>query len=125
MCCRLKHFLEKYVRKIQDANNLANLEISHRYRKNPVSCSACTVNQKIKHGCFSLNGLISRDLLIRISRSLAEKYSTMRIRGLSIIFFKFNRVNLWKLKKISNSESNEIHLLKVHDKIFNRSSFSY
>ena len=36
VCCRLKLFLEKYVRKIQDAKNPANLEVSHRYRKNPV-----------------------------------------------------------------------------------------
>ena len=35
VCCRLKLFLEKYIRKIQDAKNTANLEVSHLYRKNP------------------------------------------------------------------------------------------
>ena len=80
MCCRLKLFLEKYVRKIQDAKNPANLEVSHCF----------LVNQKIETGCFCLNGLISRDLLVtKFGRTILYNVSKRPINK----NLKFNRAN--------------------------------
>ena len=43
------------------------------YRKNPVKCNACAVARKIETDCFSRNVQFSSDLVVRISRNLAQK----------------------------------------------------
>ena len=43
------------------------------YRKNPVKCKACAVDQKIETDCFCRNLMISNDPVVRISRNLAKK----------------------------------------------------
>ena len=74
-----------------------------RYGTNPAKCNACAVAQKIETDCFCRNLPISNDVVVRISRNLANNSSDVsrKIWILTKAIFNNTEIDLRRITKIA------------------------